>query len=328
MLMEALVEFLEAVEGNFQQGPPPAIDLRTPQRIVDDLPVRKILQVPSVDNGQQPECYICLSLFEQGEDARRLPCGHEFHVACIDRWLLDVHRTCPCCRSDICAMAGSGSAQAEEKSEGGGDEEGEGGRAGGAEGGERGERGFSASNLLLREQAYRVAHRARVREDVETRRQGTLSPDSNPPAAPTAVSPASAAPRQGAVAGAPERSGVAVRGEPSAGYRSGGRAVSGEPMGVSTTGLSPPVGAQAERAVASSGGEAGRGHVGSSAGAEGGGAGSSRGLQQSSERGRVPEQASVAPAAAALQSLPPRRTEPPSAPPSRRLQPSRSCCVS
>lgn len=72
MLMEALVEFLEvrrrhaslsfkfggavrgmliclmvgqAVEGNFQQGPPPAIDLRTPQRIVDDLPVRKILQV-------------------------------------------------------------------------------------------------------------------------------------------------------------------------------------------------------------------------------------------------------------------------------------------
>lgn len=115
MLMEALVEFLEAVEGNFQQGPPPAIDLRTPQRIVDDLPVRKILQVPSVDNGQQPECYICLSLFEQGEDARRLPCGHEFHVACIDRWLLDVHRTCPCCRSDICAMAGSGSAQAEDR---------------------------------------------------------------------------------------------------------------------------------------------------------------------------------------------------------------------
>jgi len=33
---------------------------------------------------------------------RKLPCKHEFHAKCVDRWLLDVHRTCPCCRADVC----------------------------------------------------------------------------------------------------------------------------------------------------------------------------------------------------------------------------------
>jgi len=49
------------------------------------------------------ECYICLNDYGQGEELRCLPCLHEFHTSCIDKWLGDVHRTCPLCREDICA---------------------------------------------------------------------------------------------------------------------------------------------------------------------------------------------------------------------------------
>ena len=48
-------------------------------------------------------CNICLTAFKQGETMRVLPCQHEFHQDCIDRWLLESKRTCPCCRLDVCA---------------------------------------------------------------------------------------------------------------------------------------------------------------------------------------------------------------------------------
>lgn len=35
----------------------------------------------------QTQCMVCLSDFEQGEEVRKLPCGHVFHVGCIDEWL-------------------------------------------------------------------------------------------------------------------------------------------------------------------------------------------------------------------------------------------------
>ncbi|CAN6285838.1 unnamed protein product [Urochloa humidicola] len=44
------------------------------------------------------ECAICLSEFAPGEDIRVLPpCGHAFHVACVDTWLA-AHSSCPSCR--------------------------------------------------------------------------------------------------------------------------------------------------------------------------------------------------------------------------------------
>lgn len=102
MLMEALVEFLEAVEGNLQHRDD-ATDNRTPQDVLELLPCRA-----ASSSDLDKECYICLSHFQADEQMRTLPCGHEFHVSCVDKWLLDVHRTCPCCRLDICASAGDG----------------------------------------------------------------------------------------------------------------------------------------------------------------------------------------------------------------------------
>jgi hypothetical protein len=51
--------------------------------------VKEEQQVLGDDGGAHNEdvCPICLVDFEDGEDIRRLPCKHIFHVPCIDEWL-------------------------------------------------------------------------------------------------------------------------------------------------------------------------------------------------------------------------------------------------
>ncbi|KAL6640972.1 hypothetical protein ACP70R_019153 [Stipagrostis hirtigluma subsp. patula] len=47
-------------------------------------------------------CVVCISAFRDGEDIRRLPCGHAFHRDCVDRWLARCRRrTCPLCRLHV-----------------------------------------------------------------------------------------------------------------------------------------------------------------------------------------------------------------------------------
>ena len=62
----------------------------------------------TVDNQEDntEKCTICLCEFEEGEDVRRLPCMHLFHVSCVDQWLTTV-KFCPLCRVDIEAQVES-----------------------------------------------------------------------------------------------------------------------------------------------------------------------------------------------------------------------------
>ncbi|KAK4451391.1 hypothetical protein QBC34DRAFT_493072 [Podospora aff. communis PSN243] len=46
-------------------------------------------------------CAICTEDFSQGTKVRKLPCGHIFHVRCIDPWLVNFAATCPLCRIDL-----------------------------------------------------------------------------------------------------------------------------------------------------------------------------------------------------------------------------------
>ncbi|TKY72843.1 RING-H2 finger protein ATL1 [Spatholobus suberectus] len=47
------------------------------------------------------ECPVCLSVYEEGEEVRKLPqCKHYFHVLCIDMWLYS-HLDCPICRTPV-----------------------------------------------------------------------------------------------------------------------------------------------------------------------------------------------------------------------------------
>jgi len=52
------------------------------------------------DVTPEPCCVVCLDEFENGQQLRRLPCGHEFHQGCIDKWLAR-RRLCPLCNQDI-----------------------------------------------------------------------------------------------------------------------------------------------------------------------------------------------------------------------------------
>ncbi|XP_060740833.1 uncharacterized protein si:ch211-59o9.10 [Tachysurus vachellii] len=51
-------------------------------------------------NAGKTDCQICFSDYKKGEKLRMLPCFHDYHVKCIDRWLKE-NATCPICRADV-----------------------------------------------------------------------------------------------------------------------------------------------------------------------------------------------------------------------------------
>eukprot|EP00164_Ancoracysta_twista_P001059 GFYU01001380.1.p1 GENE.GFYU01001380.1~~GFYU01001380.1.p1 ORF type:complete len:245 (+),score=36.56 GFYU01001380.1:235-969(+) len=111
MLAETLMRVLDemdAVEKPKCKG--------APEDVIDSIPVRKYSKVKSLSaatkklgvkkssgvRADNEECYICLDPYSEGEMVRTLPCNHEYHQECVDKWLGEVHSVCPLCRSDIC----------------------------------------------------------------------------------------------------------------------------------------------------------------------------------------------------------------------------------
>ncbi|XP_078438339.1 RING-H2 finger protein ATL56-like [Wolffia australiana] len=56
----------------------------------------------SIKGGSRAgDCAVCLESFREGDRCRALPrCGHSFHRACVDRWLV-VAPLCPVCRTGL-----------------------------------------------------------------------------------------------------------------------------------------------------------------------------------------------------------------------------------
>ena len=46
-------------------------------------------------------CTICIEEFKEDEKVRKLKCGHEFHIECIDEWKKRGNRTCPNCNENF-----------------------------------------------------------------------------------------------------------------------------------------------------------------------------------------------------------------------------------
>lgn len=46
------------------------------------------------------KCVICMGEYNNREKLRRLPCTHDFHSKCIDKWLRS-NKTCPICRDEV-----------------------------------------------------------------------------------------------------------------------------------------------------------------------------------------------------------------------------------
>lgn len=47
--------------------------------------------------GGDMECTICFGPYADGENIRKLHCGHHFHQKCVDVWLLGHQNRCPLC---------------------------------------------------------------------------------------------------------------------------------------------------------------------------------------------------------------------------------------
>ncbi|KAF6390386.1 hypothetical protein mRhiFer1_007951 [Rhinolophus ferrumequinum] len=62
---------------------------------IDNLTVRSFGK-----NEVLKSCSICIMEYTEGNRLRVLPCSHEYHIHCIDRWLAD-NSTCPVCRGKV-----------------------------------------------------------------------------------------------------------------------------------------------------------------------------------------------------------------------------------
>ncbi|EDS26234.1 ring finger protein [Culex quinquefasciatus] len=64
---------------------------------IDQLPSYKFNA--ETHTGDQTSCVVCMCDFEARQVLRVLPCSHEFHAKCVDKWLRS-NRTCPICRGN------------------------------------------------------------------------------------------------------------------------------------------------------------------------------------------------------------------------------------
>lgn len=62
--------------------------------------VKKMLEIVTMELGDEKYCIICLEGLEVGSDASRMPCSHTFHDHCVEKWLKQSH-CCPICRFEM-----------------------------------------------------------------------------------------------------------------------------------------------------------------------------------------------------------------------------------
>lgn len=103
MLAEALFEVLDEIHRQPGSLSLSMVSLPAPESIVDSFPLKSHKKVDVADGGNDAEqCYICLAEYEEGDQIRVLPCFHEYHMSCVDKWLKEIHGVCPLCRGNVC----------------------------------------------------------------------------------------------------------------------------------------------------------------------------------------------------------------------------------
>ncbi|XP_010942981.1 uncharacterized protein [Elaeis guineensis] len=107
MLAEALFEVLDEIhQQSVVLSSRPSFSsigsVPAPKEVVECMPIKIYMKPHQHQNDEAAQCYICLVEYEEGDCMRILPCNHEFHRTCIDKWLKEIHRVCPLCRGDVC----------------------------------------------------------------------------------------------------------------------------------------------------------------------------------------------------------------------------------
>ncbi|KAE8729561.1 E3 ubiquitin-protein ligase RING1 [Hibiscus syriacus] len=88
----AQIEFVAEIDPN-RYGTPPAS-----KSAVEALPT--VMIEKNNLNSEFNQCAVCMDEFEEGTDAKQMPCNHLYHKDCILPWL-EMHNTCPVCRHEL-----------------------------------------------------------------------------------------------------------------------------------------------------------------------------------------------------------------------------------
>ncbi|XP_050371129.1 uncharacterized RING finger protein P4H10.07-like [Argentina anserina] len=115
MLAEALFEVLDEIHRQPVSLSLSMVSVPAPASVVDSFPLKSHTKLDKLKHGDDVEqCYICLAEYEEGDKVRVLPCHHEYHMSCVDKWLKEIHGVCPLCRGDVreglndCSVSNSG----------------------------------------------------------------------------------------------------------------------------------------------------------------------------------------------------------------------------
>jgi len=100
-LLMTLIVFYHSFPPRRQTGAQPDTKPRgATQDVIDSMPLVEFSPELVQKSNPESSCAVCLSEFEWGHMLRQLPCGHNFHRMCIDRWLKR-NKVCPLCLQDI-----------------------------------------------------------------------------------------------------------------------------------------------------------------------------------------------------------------------------------
>ncbi|KAL3537112.1 hypothetical protein ACH5RR_000478 [Cinchona calisaya] len=104
MLAEALFEVLDEIHRQPLSFSLSMLTLPAPDSVVDSFPLKYHKKIDASESRSidMPQCYICLAEYVEGDRLRVLPCQHEYHMLCIDKWLKEINRVCPLCRCNVC----------------------------------------------------------------------------------------------------------------------------------------------------------------------------------------------------------------------------------
>ncbi|KAF8407195.1 hypothetical protein HHK36_006322 [Tetracentron sinense] len=110
MIAEALFEVLDEIHRQPASLSLSMVSRPAPELVVNSFPLKNHKMPNTVESGDDVEqCYICLADYEEGDKIRVLPCRHEYHMSCVDKWLKEIKGVCPLCRGDVCEGVAEGS---------------------------------------------------------------------------------------------------------------------------------------------------------------------------------------------------------------------------
>ncbi|PSS11866.1 E3 ubiquitin-protein like [Actinidia chinensis var. chinensis] len=111
LLSEALFEVLDEIHRQPLSLSPSMLSVPAPESVVNSFPLKnhKMSFATECQPSDVEQCYICLVEYEEGDKIRVLPCHHEYHMSCVDKWLKEIHGVCPLCRCNVCEGVAQGS---------------------------------------------------------------------------------------------------------------------------------------------------------------------------------------------------------------------------